>query len=69
MSKKAILNLKLTNELSVSSSHKVDSDTSLAANSDKLIATQKAIKAYIDGATGTGDVTGPATNTADFLPQ
>ena len=48
MSKKAILNLKLTNELSESSSHKVDSDISLTANSDKLIATQKAIKAYVD---------------------
>ena len=48
MSKKAILNLKLSEQLSTSLSHKVDNDVALTENSDKLIPSQKAIKAYVD---------------------
>ena len=46
----------------------IDTDETLAANSDSLIPTQQAVKAYVDantgGGGGTGDVVGPASSTA-----
>ena len=48
MAKKSILSLKLTDQISSTVSHKVDTDVTLTANSDKLIASQKAVKTYID---------------------
>jgi len=48
MAKKQILTLKLTDQVGASISHKVDTDTGLVANSDKLIPSQKAVKTYID---------------------
>lgn len=48
MSKKQILNIKLSKDLSGSFSHKVDDDPTLAENSDKNLVTQKAIKQLVE---------------------
>ena len=48
----------------------IDTDVTLAANSDTKLASQKAIKTYVDSRpTGTGDVVGPATATDNAVAR
>jgi hypothetical protein len=58
----AILNDFLQKGHHADGSHKLDTDDSLAANSDQAIASQKAVKAYIDGQVST-QIVGDATTT------
>lgn len=47
-----------------------DTDGTLAADSDAKIATQKAVKTYVDAATtGAGDVSGPASSTDNAVAR
>jgi hypothetical protein len=41
----------------------IDTDGTLAGDSDSAIPTQKAVKTYVDANAGTGDVTGPSSST------